>query len=389
MATALLSRCKSKLGRLLRGPAGREYPRMSLDGYRQWREQRGRPLEVQTLHPADRSNLPLPRNVDRPEQLPDDAGWWGYAMRDVPRRANTATCLVTLQHAMVLGYRDPDNDGDYVPAILTEDGVALDLPQIRFRPPHRRMLQNREPQRLDRATWIIERVFHNHSHWLTAHLPKLLLLRDRPELADVVLPAAEQRPATLDESLRLAGLEPDRFPTYALDRPLHVDRLTVVGSDRFRPQLLRSVAEAFDATDNVVPTKRVYVSRERATRRRLLNEAEVWRLFEARGFEKVLMEDLSFAEQVRLMNQTMVLAGPHGAGLTNMIFLPTGGHLLEMADLGFPNPNFYATAAGLGHHYWLFPAESVGDTHPLEKDLRADVDRLAETLDQMLSEVEA
>ena len=41
-----------------------------------------------------------------------------------------------------------------------------------------------------RATWITERVYDNHSHWLTAHLPKLLMLRARGELGDVVLATA-------------------------------------------------------------------------------------------------------------------------------------------------------------------------------------------------------
>ena len=81
--------------------------------------------------------------------------------------------------------------------------------------------------------------------------------------------------------------------------------------------------------------------------------------------------------QVALMQETAVLAAPHGAGLTNMMFCREGTHVIEMADLSFPNPNFYATAAALGHHYWIIEAEGIGDVHPLEKDLRVEPSTLA------------
>src|SRR5690625_7442986 len=78
-----------------------------------------------------------------------------------------------------------------------------------------------------------------------------------------------------------------------------------------------------------------------------MNEDLIWPLFERDGFERVFTERMSFAEQVRLMQETSVLAAPHGAGLTNMMFCREGTHVIEIADLTFPNPNFYATAAAL------------------------------------------
>jgi capsular polysaccharide biosynthesis protein len=97
----------------------------------------------------------------------------------------------------------------------------------------------------------------------------------------------------------------------------------------------------------------------------------------------VLMENLTFEQQVQLMRDTAVLVAPHGAGLTNMMFCPPGAHIVEMADLGFPNPNFYAVASAMRHRYWLVPAEACGDVHPLEKDLRADLTALGAVLSRV------
>src|SRR5690606_1281491 len=65
------------------------------------------------------------------------------------------------------------------------------------------------------------------------------------------------------------------------------------------------------------------------------------------------------------------------AGLTNMLLCPAGARIVEMADLSFPNPNFYAMASALGHRYWIIEAEAVGAGHPLRRDMRVDPARLA------------
>jgi hypothetical protein len=364
------------------------YRRLAVDTPRQYVQQRGGQgaARLEVIHPPSTADHPLPRNVETRRELPGDAGWWGYSMRDVPTRPSGETALLTLRDATVVAYRDPQQADDYFPSILTHDGRTLAIREMTFRPGHAAALAHAgPPQRMDRATWVLERVYHNHSHWLTAHLPKLLVLRERDALGEVVLPTDEHLTPTLRGSLDLLGLKPDDFARFDPARPLRVGELTLVLNDRFRPQLLHMVNEAFTLETASPPSRRVYISRERAKRRKLVNEPEVWGCFERHGFEKVLMEDLDFEGQVRLMNQTAVLAGPHGAGLTNLLFMPRGGAVLEIADPGFANPNFYATASAMEHAYWWLRAESVGDGPPLEKDLRIEV----EAVDRALVAVEA
>jgi capsular polysaccharide biosynthesis protein len=335
-------------------------------------------VPAQILHAADAARNPLPRNVASRDELPADRGWWGYSFRDVPERRSGETIVATIPDCRVVWYRDAAWGGDFHPAIVTGDGRALDMREVRFRPRHAETLRHAgSPVRIPRATWILERVYHNHSHWLTAHLPKLLLLRERRTLDDVLLPAS--RPGRMDDSLRLAGFDPERFPTFDPERPLAVDALTVIDTDRFRPELLRLVRNAMAASGAtapsgaIAPSRRIFISRSKAGRRRLVNEDHLWPVLAAAGFERVHMEDLTFAGQVALMRDTAVLLAPHGAGLTNMLFCPPGTDVVELADLGFPNPNFYAIASAMGHRYWLLAAEALGDGHPLEKDLRADI----------------
>lgn len=355
------------------------------------------------LQPAAVADHPLPRNIADRGDLPGDAGWWGYSFRDVPTRPSGETAIATLPDCRVVQYRDPQRGGDYYPAVLTSDGAALDLRELRFREGHAAALRGEAPggsatagpagrwgaeavPRLGEVTWITERVYDNHSHWLTAHLPKLLLLRETGEaggLDRVVLPT--QRTPAMDQTLRLAGIDPAGFATFGDSPVLEVERLTLLETDRFRPELLGLIPRALGVHDTPPPGRRVYVSRSRAGRRKLLNEDAVWPIFAEAGFERVWMEERSLPEQVALMKETAVLAGPHGAGLTNMLFCPAGCRVLEIADLSFPNPNFYAIAAAMGHAYWLLDAESVGGGHPLEKDLRVDPAAVRAVLGPMLA----
>lgn len=311
-----------------------------------------------TVHPETVATNPLPRNVTSREELIDEKGWWGFSFRDVPSRPSGETFMATLPDCRVAWYRDAELGDDFFPAILSKDGSALDLRELRFRPPHANVLRRSGPSlRLARATWIVERVYHNYSHWVTAHLPKLLLARNAGAGDAIVLPP-ERMPA-MDASIRALGFDPGVLPTFDVGRPLRVDELTIIGTDRFRPELLRLVPEYLRLHEVGPPWRKIYVSRRRAGRRRLVNEEALWALLASVGFERVEMEALTFTDQLRLMRETAVLCGLHGAGLANLLFCPPGAHLVEIADPGFPNPNFYALAAALGHHYWILHGSPV------------------------------
>jgi hypothetical protein len=100
----------------------------------------------------------------------------------------------------------------------------------------------------------------------------------------------------------------------------------------------------------------VYISRARADVRRLMNEDEVLKLLRSRGFRPYFLEDLPFAEQVRLFHDAEMVVAPHGAGLSNLIF---AGRVPVLEFLGrsvTPIYFFLALAQGQDYHY-LYPRE--------------------------------
>ena len=183
------------------------------------------------------------------------------------------------------------------------------------------------------------------------------------------MPPPEYRTDVMNSSLNLLDIDPEGFKTFDPEKILKVRELQFMETDRFRPELLRSVREAYRFLKRNKPYRKLYISRGKAQRRRLLNEEKIFSFLKEKGYEKVFLEELSFKEQIQIMQEALVVVAPHGAGLTNILFCEPDTHVVEIADLDFPNPNFYAIAAAMDHNYWIVKADSIGDKHPLEKDL--------------------
>ncbi|KAL4199473.1 hypothetical protein AMTRI_Chr03g51310 [Amborella trichopoda] len=76
--------------------------------------------------------------------------------------------------------------------------------------------------------------------------------------------------------------------------------------------------------------------------------------FEGCKFRLVHMDSLSFCQQVSLMRNTDILASPHGAQLTNMMFMPRGSRVMEMFPKG------WLEGAGIGQFIYQWFASWSG-----------------------------
>ncbi|RLN24151.1 hypothetical protein C2845_PM07G02290 [Panicum miliaceum] len=117
--------------------------------------------------------------------------------------------------------------------------------------------------------------------------------------------------------------------------------------------------------------------------RRFMNEQEILRAAEAAGFEAAaidLRRDVGVEAQARAMNSHDVLLGVHGAGLTNMLFLPPGGVLIQVVPYGkiehIARMEYGEPAKDMGLRYLEHSVataestllETLGPEHPAIKD---------------------
>jgi len=360
--------------RLARELVGRLHLAPSLCGYRYVRRVPESAYESETLDPETIGTGDLPCNVADRDALPRESSKWGFSFHDVPERRIAATKIVTVRDCRVV--IAPDEWGDPHYAILSGDrqvqarGTGFD------RRLHRSLLGQHAGQHIARAAWILEQWDRNYSHWLQWHLVKVVLLREQRAGLPFIVPGRLSKPA--GRSLELLGArQEDTIPISS--SIVDVDELTFVAMDDYRPSLLRALRDAIVRDPD--PKRKIYISREKAERRHLREEASCWELLQQRGYERVFMEDLSFDDQLELMREAAVLVTPHGTGMANMIFAPPGLQVVEIADAGFPNPQFYALAAALGHPYWLVRGRPLGTQPPGYNDITVDVRDLSDVID--------
>lgn len=101
---------------------------------------------------------------------------------------------------------------------------------------------------------------------------------------------------------------------------------------------------------------RIYISRKKALKRKVVNEDQLIPLLRRYNFQIVQNENLTFWEQVAIFSKTAYLISIHGSGLTNMIFMPEGGFVLELHKRNTNNYDWHsrifwylATASGLDY----------------------------------------
>ncbi len=83
--------------------------------------------------------------------------------------------------------------------------------------------------------------------------------------------------------------------------------------------------------------KKIFISRKDAySPRRILNEDEVFKYFEEKGFERYELSKLSVLEQIILFHNADIVVSEHGAGLANILFCKPKTKIIEIFQALIP-----------------------------------------------------
>jgi capsular polysaccharide biosynthesis protein len=130
---------------------------------------------------------------------------------------------------------------------------------------------------------------------------------------------------------------------------------------------------------------KVYVSRKQSNRRTFVNESDVVALFERFQYTILYTETMSFSEQVVAFSNTTVLVSMHGAGLTNMMWMPHGSKVFEI-HRRIRNRNdhhslvYYTMASALGHQYYYQWCDDGDNADFFEGNLIVNIEELEKNL---------
>jgi capsular polysaccharide biosynthesis protein len=243
---------------------------------------------------------------------------------------------------------------------------------------------------------VIDHWGTEYYHWFVENFTRLLRIKKEVSDFTLILSERHRRPHVLT-SLSKIGIKDILFlepKTRVLVPSLYT--CDFPGEPDFhRESLIKEVNELFK--DQSEPTRKIYISRQKAPKRKIINAKEVEDVLKKYGYETIYAEDLSFEEQVGLFNQTKSLVTLHGAGLTNILWMKPETHVLELRKDRWgliretgerENSKFYNTyyhlclALGVKYSYLSCPS-NIPEESARFADLEVDTDQLSNELEKI------
>ena len=239
----------------------------------------------------------------------------------------------------------------------------------------------------------------NYCHWLLDQLPRTYQLEPAQHLIMHTLAPFMQK------MLEKMGIESERVIETNTSSIIKVKRLSIESSmakhfhhpcQEMNGTLVEYVKNGLAA--GVAPVKEncrhkyVYISRNRAARRRVSNETELVKCLESYDFKVLYPEDLSMAEQISVFRDASVIVTPHGAGLANILFCKEAT-VIEIFNQNYGTPTFRLMCQLMGLDYQhiigknplLSKSEQqrVGRAALQKEDIEVDIDKLNECLQKL------
>jgi capsular polysaccharide biosynthesis protein len=216
----------------------------------------------------------------------------------------------------------------------------------------------------------------NYGHWLLDVAIPLALAAERGLLEGVQIVTGggvpPEQPAVTNDTFRL--LAPG---VPVLDRPdgamwqvgaLHY--LFPLGITPFfrLPEGIAALRRRLLAGLPAAPRRRLFVSRADNPRRRLLDEDALFAICAGFGFERVVPEQHSLAEQAAMFHAAEAVVGVKGASLTNVLFCLAGTPLIVLSPGDWWDPLFWDLAAQVGCPYLEVFGPSTDTDMPISQN---------------------
>jgi len=128
----------------------------------------------------------------------------------------------------------------------------------------------------------------------------------------------------------------------------------------------------------------IYVTRSKKRGRTIENSSEIDRLLTKSGFEIIDTEGMSILDQATIFNNSAIVVGVHGAGLTNLLFHQPGQlSLFEIFHPDFAHPHYRWMAGAYNFAYQAI----VGDFSLENGNFQLDPIKFKSQLDTFLARV--
>lgn len=279
-----------------------------------------------------------------------------------PPRIERSINLITLDHVTIFGSTGAVVDEARGEVLRLHGGRSFTTYQD-FRPVLSAVVE--KPDAIYFNMVGLHKGNRHYYHFTFDRLPRLYYFLKRFELGE--------KPITVLTNVGLPQFQRDiyrfigqRFPNVRFEAVPHQERWRLprlYQVDDYQPVMRTVVSpdlvafmralvfDGFGIHPEVNGKRRIYVSRGDTPKRRITNEKEILPLLTRHGFEVIAPGKLSFRDQVALFSSAEIIAGAHGAGLTNLLYAPRSAKVLEIFPASKLNSIYLLLAHSLGQTY--------------------------------------
>lgn len=247
--------------------------------------------------------------------------------------------------------------------------------------------------------------YQSYGHWVTEIIPRLYLIKNELSGKRLVIHRNLSRFhfdilskfnfkdivfIEDNEAIKCETIYFTSFPNYYINQTLSHESKNIKTTElNINYSIMREMTEWFKnnnpfiLNDSKSGYNKIYISRAKASHMKILNELELEKKLVPQGFVKVFLEDVSFDEQVQLLNNASIVISSHGSGLANILFMKEGTHLINLTS-GDHHDYFCLPLAGVANvNYCHINCASTIKPNPAYNDITIDINVIQGVLDSI------
>lgn len=189
----------------------------------------------------------------------------------------------------------------------------------------------------DETYLMIHHPWYNYYHWICESIFRIWMVKDELRELTLLLPFEYESSDFIMNSLRPFEFKDIYFiPQRMCVRVpnLVLPQIKPVCNEYHQKEVLEIRGVYLEYIRNMKHIDvnlgdKIYVSRKKASRKKVANESEIEDVLIKYGFAIVNNEEYSFLEQICYFSKAKYLISIHGSGLTNMLFMENKAGILE------------------------------------------------------------
>lgn len=188
------------------------------------------------------------------------------------------------------------------------------------------------------ACLVHQRINYSYYHWTYETLPKLIYLsshRQEIKVDKIYYHCGFFGTSYQRQTLKKLGFNFWQLLDARRIESLQAKEIIIVklNDERLSPslELCQTIKSAFIKRPTKEPFRKIYLTRDNVkSGRKVANEMQLREMLRAYGFETVIPDNLTVANQAKLFNESKYIISPHGAALANIAFCEPRTKIIEL-----------------------------------------------------------